>query len=129
MIGNFIIKAGSTQPWLTVQIKKDGFVDLNLEAPKPKGCGPQCADPDDNVDLTNATVKFNLFAAGRTPQPVAVIGETVISDADCSEVTHQWDISETSTPGIFYGQFEITLKDQTLLLWPYEMEQLTIEVF
>lgn len=129
MIGNFLIRAGSTQPSLAVQITKDGFVDMNLEAPKPKGCGPQCQDPDGLVDLKYAVVSFQLYAAGRTPQPVAMGGRTYVSDSDCSEVTHDWGPDEIATPGLYYGQFKVVFKDQTVLLWPYEREQLTIEVF
>lgn len=137
MIGNFVLRRGSTQPWLEVHLTQDGFVDMNLEAPKPQGCGPQC-DPANTIDLTEATVAFNLFLAGREPRAVAMLGRTYAKrhceaghrehDRRCWSVVHEWDPAETFRPGLFYGQFTVTFPDNTLLKWPYQLEQLCVEI-
>lgn len=128
MIGNFTIRQGSTLPWLDVQITQDGFVDMNLEAPKLQGCGEGCGDKDNIVDLTGAQVRFRLFKCGRTPSQVALTGTAEIVDAACGTVRYKWAPGDLPCACLFYGQFEIRMPDNTLLLWPFAKEQLTIEV-
>lgn len=128
MIGNFIIQLGSTQPWLDVQISQDGFVDMNLEAPKPKGCGEGCGDKSNIVDLTNAQVSFELYKCGRTPARVANQGVTEVLDPTCGLVRYKWSIGDLTDRCLYYGVFVVKMDDGTLLRWPYALEQLTIEV-
>lgn len=127
MIGNFIIQLGSTLPWLTVQITKDGFVDANLEATPTKGCANSC---DDNViDLTDCQVNFELFKCGRTPGFVVKLGQTVIvDDPTLGTVQYQWAAGDLTERCLYYGTFVIVMPDATVLRWPYALEQLTIEV-
>lgn len=127
MIGNFIIQLGSTLPWLSVQITKDGFVDVNLEAQPTKGCAKGC---DDNVlDLTDCQVSFELFKCGRTPARVATQGQTVIvGDPKQGCVQYQWAAGDLTSRCLYYGTFVVVMPDNTILRWPYALEQLTIEV-
>lgn len=130
MIGNFIIRQGSTQPWLQVQITQDGLVEMNLEAPKVKGCADDdCGDKSNVVDLTNAQVAFELRKCGRTPAQVALAGRTVVVDAECGIVRYEWALSDFPLPCLYYGTFVVRMPDATILRWPFAPEQLTIEVF
>lgn len=129
MIGNFIIRLGSTVPWLDVQLTKTGFVDLNLQAPKPKGCADDdCGDKDDLIDLTDADVRFELFKCGRVPAQVATMGLVEILDATCGMVRYKWAPTDLDCQCLYYGRFRVAYPDNTILLWPYAIEQLTIEV-
>lgn len=127
MIGNFIIQLGSTVPWLDVQITQDGFVDMNLEAPKMKGCAADC-DDSNAIDLTNAQVTFELFKCGRTPARVANQGQVEVLDAKKGLVRYKWAVGDLSTRCLYYGTFVVKFDDGTILRWPYALEQLTIEV-
>lgn len=128
MIGNFIIRVGSTQPWLDVQLTQDGFVDLNLTAPAPLGCAPGCGDKDNIIDLTNAQVRFELYKCGREPARVAIQGTAeIVGDPTCGMVRYKWAAGDLLEACLYYGVFVITFPDASVLLWPYSREQLTIE--
>lgn len=130
MIGNFLIRRGSTLPWLDVQITQDGFTDLNLSANAPKGCATApCGDKDNLVDLTGAQVSFELYTCGRTPMLVSTLGTTEIVDETCGTVRFKWAGGDLPAPYcLFYGVFVVKMIDGTVLRWPYAKEQLAIEV-
>ena len=134
MISNFQLQQCSSLPWLELQITTDGRLSLYQQA-SSQGCAQNTTDPN-ALDLSDLwSVHFLMFKAGRTRMPVGLSGSAcVVVDpergitAKDGIVRYRWSQVDTSVPGLYYGQFVLTFKDQTVLKWPYQIESLAIEV-
>lgn len=133
MIGNFVVRAGSTVPWLEVGITKDGVIPLNDNS-KPVSNDPNCPnDLNPFVDLTGATIQFQMVKCGRVPTAVSLTGTAEsfkLGDQDkfASQARFKWGVNDTMTPGLYYGTFVITFEDNSVLKWPLQSEALCIEI-
>lgn len=127
MISNFQIVQGATLPWLEVQLTKNGLMLMGPKWPQYT-CVDGVTDPA-IVDLTDAeSVKFYMWKCGRTPLAVGLSGEASVSDPKLGLVIYKWAATDTSVPGLFYGRFVVTFKDNTVFQWPFQLEALTIEI-
>ncbi|MHA1481848.1 MAG: hypothetical protein ACTSQA_00235 [Candidatus Heimdallarchaeaceae archaeon] len=101
----FRIKKNDTKPYLAVVLKEaDGTV----------------------IDLTDATVQFNL---GNSSYKNVHSASADITDASAGEVEYRWDgTSDTNTIGDFFGEFEVTFADETVMTMP-EDHSLKVEIY
>lgn len=95
MSESFYLKAGDTSPALRATLQN------------PDGTA---------VDLTGATVVFNMRSSGNT---------VLISRVACSIVTaasgivqYDWQAGDTDTVGQHLGEFEVTFADSTVETFP-----------
>lgn len=83
-------------------------------------------DNDTIVDLSGATVKFNMRARGATTTKVSAAC-VVSSPATDGEVTYNWQGTDTDTIGSFLGEFEVTFGSGKKLTCP-NGKKIAIEV-
>ena len=126
MISNFQIAQGASLPWLETYITKNGLVPMGMQAPD-YGCADNKVDPnwlDLNAEVQS--VAFELWKCGRVPQQVGLSGQA--EKVDRYLVRYKFHPFDTAQKGCYYGRFVITMKDNTILKWPYQLEALSIEV-
>ncbi len=68
------------------------------------------------INLTGATVEFHLLAVGGIS--LVVSAAAVIVSATLGTVRYDWGASDTTTPGDYYGEFQITFSDGKKLSVP-----------
>ena len=69
------------------------------------------------IDLTGATVVFNMKASGGTA--VVTRGAAVIVTATKTPtVEYQWSAGDTATSGTYNAEFEVTYSDGTIETFP-----------
>jgi hypothetical protein len=120
-----MIPRGATQPSLRVTITPDGRVPTQMPA-QTFGCQKTASQ---GIDLTDASVKFEMYNSCQRSQPqLATLGQVVIVDAPTGVVEYHWHPSDTSIQGCYYGRFVVTFADNTIAKWPYQLEALMIEV-
>lgn len=125
MISNVMIPQGASQPALQVTITPDGRVPTQIPA-QTFGCQKTASQ---GIDLTDATVRFEMFNACQRSQPqMATLGAVEILDVKAGIVKYNWHPTDTSVKGCFYGRFVVTFADNTVAKWPYQLEALMIEV-
>ena len=91
----FYIKQGDTSPYLQVTLKDgDGAV----------------------VNLTGATAVFSMRRGGSTT--VSEQSATVVSPATAGVVRYTWGASDTATPGMYEGEFEVTFSGGEIQTYP-----------
>jgi len=68
-------------------------------------------------NLTGATVVFSMSSIiGGTPK-ISEAAVTVVSAIN-GQVRYDWQAIDTDTLGTFYGEFEVTFADGTILTFP-----------
>lgn len=129
MVSNFQLAQLASLPWLEVQITRDGRVGLYLQAPSD-ACVEEGTDPNIlDLEAINAqSVTFLFWKCGRVPQQVSLQGTAEFGNKKLGEVRYKWHPNDVGIQGIYYGQFEITMDDNSKLRWPFQKEALTIEV-
>lgn len=68
------------------------------------------------IDLTDATVRFHMKAAGSSS--VAVDGAAVIVEAAEGTVRYEWMDGDTETTGSYQAEFEVTYVNGTIETFP-----------
>ncbi len=69
------------------------------------------SDVNGPVNLLNCTVKFNYARMEGGP---TVSRTAEITDPAAGEVQYQWVADDTLTPGIYYGEWEVTLSGKQI---------------
>lgn len=69
-------------------------------------------------DLTGAQVRFNLVNAANSKDVRIDHGVVDITTAVNGEVEYVWEAGDTDIAGEYYGEFEATLADNTILTFP-----------
>lgn len=90
----FYIKKGDTSPSLLVSLT-----------------------PSD-VDITGATVVFNLRQRGSAAAKVDRAATVIVSPSGPAQLRYDWDAADTDTADIFEGEFEVTRADGSVETFP-----------
>ena len=83
------------------------------------------------VNLTGATVVFNMRARDNGAVKIARAVATIIAPATDGVVQYDWAASDTDTAGNWQGEFEITFADAAIETYPnngYINIQITEEI-
>ena len=65
-------------------------------------------------DLTGATVKFNMRQADEGDMKVTEGAGAVVGNPSNGEVKYEWQDADVDTPGLYDGEFIITIGGKTL---------------
>lgn len=68
------------------------------------------------VDLTGAIVQFNYQL--RNPEGSVINRYPIIYDAENGIIEYYWEAADTSTIGIYNGEFVVTFDDNTQMTFP-----------
>ena len=100
----FRIKKDDTKPYLAVTLQSsDGTA----------------------VDLTDSAVKFNL---GDSNFSNVHSGVATITDASAGQCEYRWEAAATAAKGDYFGEFEITFSDATIMTLPND-HSLKVEIY
>lgn len=70
------------------------------------------------VDLTGATVVFNMRLRSDGSVKVNRAAAVIVSPATGGVVRYDWDADDTDTAGIYQAEFEVTYADSTVETFP-----------
>ncbi len=102
----FRIKKSDTKPYLTVTLQDSDGVAINL---------------------TGSSIQFNLGNASDYTNVHSAAA--VITDAVNGQCEYRWNgTSDTVTPGLFFGEFQITFSDGKIMTLPNN-HSLSIEIY
>lgn len=72
------------------------------------------SDADGEIDLTGATVKFQMRLPGSST--LKVDAAAVVEDADQGEVSYTWAGTDTDTRGLYIAWFQVTTGGKTFFV-------------
>jgi hypothetical protein len=85
----------------------------------------QLRDARGPVDLTGATVMFQMRAVGGTQAKIERACEVL--DAASGKVRYAWQASDTDTAGTWLAEFEVTFSDGAQATFPND-RHLTVQI-
>ena len=80
------------------------------------------------VDISGATVKFNMMLDGSTTTKISSTSGVTIVSSTAGTVSYAWSTGATDTIGLFKGEFEVTFGSGLTQTFPNN-SHIDIQVF